>query len=78
MMVDLKTQAVKEYVDDVQQTGRRRSGYHSHWREQAFRRNPGQGHQGTGEPGQVGHQASRMPEDREGAQGHRSQHSQEN
>ena len=62
----------------LQQVERRRVGYHSRWREQAFLRDPVQGNQGTGEPGQVGHQASRMPEDRERAQGHYSQHSQAN
>ena len=59
----------------VQKVERRRVGYRSHWRELAFLRDPVPGNQGTGEPGQEGHQASRMPEDRERAQGHCSQHS---
>ena len=64
---------VKEH-EDVHQQSEEEIGYHSRTREQESRRNPGQCHQGTGEPGLIGHQASQTAKDPEGAQGHRSEH----
>ena len=67
-MLDLED--VEVQVDQDQKVEEETYGYRSRRRELALLRNPVQGNLGTGEPGQKGHQASRMPGWCERAQGH--------
>ena len=66
MEVDLLAAIVKEQAEVHQWARQQVLGYRSKPREQV-RRNPGQGHLGTGEPGQIGHLASQTEKDHEGA-----------